>query len=264
MGAPIDWGTGHYEDTAAQLQRAAEAVIAAAQLRVGERVLDVGCGTGNAALLAAQAGAQVVGVDPAARLLDVARDRAAAEQLAVTFLPGDAAAIPLDDTSADAVVSVFAVIFAPDPEAAAAELARVLAPGGRIVISAWRPDGAMVQMNGKAADAVRKAVGAPPGPPGFAWHDQDALSGLFAPHGLRVTVDERSLAFTAASAKDYFDLASRHPMAVAGLAVLDRLGQGDALRAELLARLEDANEDPAAFRMTSRYVIATASGGSQE
>jgi SAM-dependent methyltransferase len=121
----------------------------------------------------------------------------------VTFLPGDAAAIPVDDASADAVLSVFAVIFAPDPEAAAAELARVRALGGRIVISAWRPEGAMVQMNGTAADAVRKAVGAPPAPPGFAWHDQDALSTLFAPHELRVTVDEHSLAFTATSAKDY-------------------------------------------------------------
>ncbi|HZE49212.1 MAG TPA: methyltransferase domain-containing protein, partial [Jatrophihabitantaceae bacterium] len=264
MGAPIDWGTGHYEETAAQLQRAAEVVIAAARVRAGERVLDVGCGTGNAALLAAQAGAQVVGVDPAARLLDVARDRAAAEQLAVTFLPGDAAAIPLEDSSADAVVSVFAVIFAPDPEAAAAEMARVLAPGGRIVLSAWWPDGAMIRMTSKAADTVRKAVGAPPAPPGFAWQDQDALSALFAPYGLHVTVDEHSLAFTATSAKDYFDLASRHPMAVVGLAVLDRLGQGDALRADLLALVEDGNEDPAAFRMTSRYVVATASDGSEE
>ena len=159
MGAPIDWGTGHYEETAAQLQRAAEAVIAAARVRVGERVLDVGCGTGNAALLAAQAGAHVIGVDPAARLLDVARDRAVAEQLAVTFLPGDAAAIPVDDASADAVVSVFAVIFAPDPEAAAAEMARVLAPGGRIVLSAWWPDGAMIRMNSKAAGAIAQAMG---------------------------------------------------------------------------------------------------------
>jgi len=264
MGAPIDWGVGHYEETAEQLLRASQAVLVAARPRAGERVLDVGCGTGNAALLAARAGAQVIGVDPAARLLDVARDRAAAEQLAVTFLRGDAAAIPVDDASADAVLSVFAVIFAPDPEAAAAEMARVLAPGGRIVLSAWWPDGAMIRMNSKAADTVRKAVGAPPEPPGFAWHDRDALSALFAPHGLRVTVDEHSLAFTAISAKDYFDLASRHPMAVAGLAVLDQLGQGDALRAELLALLEDGNEDPAAFRITSRYVIATASNGSQE
>jgi len=75
--AAIDWGAGHYETTAAQLAPAA-AAVQRASLRPGERVLDLGCGTGNAALLAARAGTTVTGVDPAARLLKVAQDRAAA------------------------------------------------------------------------------------------------------------------------------------------------------------------------------------------
>jgi SAM-dependent methyltransferase len=260
MGAPIDWGTGRYEETAAQLLPAAQAVVAAAGLRAGERVVDVGCGSGNAALLAARAGAHVVGVDPAARLLDVARASAAADGLDATFVEGEAAAIPLEDASADAVLSVFAVIFAPAAEAAAAELARVRAPSGRILLSAWLPEGAMIRMNGLAADTVRQALGAPEGSPGFAWHDPQALASLFAPHGLQVTVERHSLAFTATSARAYLESATRtHPMAVFGLGVLDDLGQGDTLRARMLQLLEEANEDPDAFRVTGEYAIATVS-----
>jgi ubiquinone/menaquinone biosynthesis C-methylase UbiE len=120
----IDWGAGHYETTAVQLAPAAAVAVQRASLRPGERVLDLGCGTGNAALLAVRADATVTGVDPAARLLAVARDRAAAEGAQVDFTPGDAASIPLAEASVDAIVSVFAVIFAPDPGAAAAEMCR--------------------------------------------------------------------------------------------------------------------------------------------
>jgi 2-polyprenyl-3-methyl-5-hydroxy-6-metoxy-1,4-benzoquinol methylase len=77
--AAIDWGAGHYETTAAQLAPAAAVAVQRASLRSGERVLDLGCGTGNAALLAVRADTTVTGVDPAVRLLKVARDRAAAE-----------------------------------------------------------------------------------------------------------------------------------------------------------------------------------------
>jgi SAM-dependent methyltransferase len=256
--AAFDWGTGHYETTAEQLAPAAAAAVQRASLRLGERVLDLGCGTGNAALLAARAGAAVTGVDPAARLLAVARDRAAAEGAQIDFVPGDAASIPLAEASIDVIVSVFAVIFAPDPAAAAAEMCRVLAPSGRIVLSAWLPTGTIFAMNSAAADTVQRAVGAPPHPMGFPWHDRDALAGLFGTYGLGVETEEHSLTFSAASVDEYLDTESRnHPLAVTGIAVLQRLGQADALRKQLHDILTDGNEDPGAFRATSRYVVAT-------
>src|SRR4051794_29093284 len=146
----VDWGVGRYEDTALQLLPAARVVVDRAEPQPGERVVDVGCGTGNAALLAAERGARVTGVDPAARLLGVAREQAAARGLDAAFTAGEAAALPLEDGEADVVLSVFAVIFASDARAAAAELARVTAPRGRIVLSAWIPRGAV-------HDAVRAA-----------------------------------------------------------------------------------------------------------
>jgi SAM-dependent methyltransferase len=254
----VDWGIGRYEVTAAQLAPAARVLVEHAAPQPGERVVDVGCGTGNAALLAAERGARVTGVDPAARLLEVARAEVAARGLDATVALGDAASLPLADAEADLVLSVFGVIFAPDPRAAAAEMARVTAPGGRIVLSAWVPGGAVGDAVRTAGEAVRKALGAPAPPPPFPWHDRDALAGLLSPHGFEVTVAEERLAFTAPSAEAFVDVGTDHPLAVAGAAVLGPRGESEALRARLLEIYEARNEEPGGFRVTSRYVVASA------
>ena len=254
----FDWGLGRYEDTAAQLEPAARVVVERAAVAPGEHVVDVGCGTGNAALIAAASGARVTGVDPAPRLLEVARAEAAERGLHATFAVGDAAALPLEDGAADVVLSVFGVIFAPDPRAAAAEMARVSAPRGRIVLSAWIPSSAVHEAVRAAGEAVRDALGAPAEPPPFPWHERDALVELFAPHGFEVSLAEELLAFTAASPQAYLDQQADHPLAVAGQAVLGPRGESDALREWMLAIYEAGNEDRDAFRVTSRYVVASA------
>lgn len=255
----LDWGVGSYESLAAQLLPAARVVVESAGLRPDERVLDLGCGTGSAALLAAEHSREVTGVDPASRLLEIARAQAAREGKKVTFLHGEAASLPVGDSAVDVILSAFALIFVPDPGAAAAEMSRVLAPGGRIVLSAWIPAGAMFEMTSTAADTVRHAVGAPPGAVPFAWEQRDALLDLLGPHGFRVEVKHHALAFTASSAQEFLDDQTRnHPMAVGGLSVLEQAGQAEALRARLLAILENGNEDTGKFRVTSRYVVATA------
>ena len=254
-----DWGVGHYENTAAQLLPAAQVVVDSAELQAGERVLDLGCGTGNAALLAADHDVTVTGVDPAARLLEVARDRAAAAHKDISFLSGDAAAIPLDDASVDVVLSVFAIIFAGDPVAAAAEVSRVLTTDGRLVLSSWPQTGAMVRMAGLAMNTIRQATGAPAPPAMLSWHIAEDLTKLLAPHGFQVKLEEHSLAVTAPSARQYLDKEfGNHPLAVAGLPILEKLGQAETLRARALELLEDANEDPHAFRITNPYVVAIA------
>lgn len=255
----MDWGLGSYERTAAQLLPAAETLVDAAAPTVSDRVVDLGCGTGNAALVAAKRGARVTGVDPAPRLLEVAAGRASDEGLDIKLVQGEAAAIPLEDDAADLVLSVFGVIFAPDPEPAAAEMSRVTAPGGRIVISAWIPDGAISQAARIGREAVAKALKAPPGPPPFPWHEPAALAELFGTHGFAVEIEEHALSFTGQSPREWAEEEARnHPLQVAGAAVLEPRGEAQAVREQILEVFEAANEDPSAFKVTSRYVIAIA------
>jgi SAM-dependent methyltransferase len=254
----IDWGVGHYETTAEQLLPVARKVVDWARPAPGENVVDVGCGTGNGALLAAERGAHVTGVDPAERLLEVARVEAAARGLEATFVKGDAASIPLDDGAAHLVLSVFGVIFAPDAEAAAGELARVTAEDGRIVLSAWIPEGAISASVREARQTISAALGTPPGPPPFPWHEQDALDGLFGPHGFEVSLREEKQAFGGPSLEDYiYGEFQNHPMWVAGRAVLEPRGEVEPLLERTMAIFAAANEADEGFRVTSRYVIAT-------
>lgn len=258
-----DWGAGNYEPTAEGLAPAAEQLVRSAGLRPGEQVLDVGCGTGNAALLAARAGAHVTGVEPAPRLLGVAAAAAAAAGLTLDLRPGGAPGLPIDDASQDVVLSNFAVIFTPDPAAAATDLVRVLRPSGRIALTAWLPGGAIDRAIGAAMRAVAEVAQAAgrPGPPqpSFAWHDRAALGAALAGAGrpLTVTTEEHDLAFTSRSAEVYLDeVLAVHPMSLMAADALRASGGDPArLREALLAELVKGNEDPAGFRVTSRYVV---------
>lgn len=250
-----DWGAGRYETFAEKLLPAARVVVERAAPVAGERVVDVGCGTGNAALLAAERGARVTGVDPAARLLAVAEQRAHARGLSADFALGHAAALPLDDGEADLVLSVFGASFAPDARAAAAELARVTAPGGRIVLGVWHPDGQLAH----TARLAREALGTPPEPRRFAWHERDALAGLLAPYGFDVAAEPASVRFTAESPRAFLELeATDHPMVIAARRSVEPLGGGEALTERVLEHYAAVNEDPDAFLLTIPYVIAIA------
>lgn len=258
-GGAVDWSRGHYERTAAALVPAAEAVVRAARLHSGESAIDVGCGTGTVAMLAAQAGARVTGVDPAPRLLDVARVAANRDGLDVAFFLGEAGSLPVADGVADAVLSNFALIFAPAPEAAVAEMVRVMVPGGRIVFTAWLPGGAIGQMNALAMELVRSALGAPPPAPGFAWHDPRALTALFAKHEMVITMENHELVFTGTSPTQFLEFERiSHPMAIAGFDALQLMGRAQTAQDRLLEILTEGNEDPDAFRATARYVVVTA------
>jgi ubiquinone/menaquinone biosynthesis C-methylase UbiE len=256
----MDWGVGRYESIAAQLAPAARAVVDTAAPQPGERLLDLGCGTGNAALYAAELGASVIGVDPAERLVEVARAEAQARGLPAEFVVGSAEAIPLPDDAVEATVSSFAVIFAADAAGAAEEMARVTRPGGRIVLSAWLPGGAMSKAAGIAREALAAALGdAAPPSESFPWHERKAVAEMLAPHGFRVSAQEHELAFTAASAEKLVDDELRdHPLWLAGRAVLEPRGEMERVRARAIAALEESSEDPEAFRARSRYVILSA------
>ena len=109
-------------------------------MKAGDRVLDVATGTGELALRAARLGAEVTGFDLAPALLEQARAKSEREGLAVEWVEGTAEALPYADGSFNVVCSNFGVIFAPDVEAAARELGRVCTAGGRLGVTAWKPN----------------------------------------------------------------------------------------------------------------------------
>ena len=252
----VDWAAGRYERTAQDLEPVSEDVVARARIQAAERVLDVACGTGNAALLAAKAGAAVTGIDLARRLVEAARQRATAERLDVDFLVGDAQALPFGDGSFDVAVSVFGIIFAPDPKHAFSEVVRILRPGGRALITAWTPDGAIAAMSGLLTRAVADATNAPPSER-FAWHEPEAIASLAATHAVDARfLEDGRVTFTADSAEAYLRrFEDDHPVSQLQRPILQRAGTYDAVRARALAVLTAANESSEHFAVTSRYRV---------
>lgn len=170
------WETGDYPRVGNTLQIIAELLVEAADVRAGQRVLDVACGQGNAAMAAARRFAEATGVDYATNLLAQGRERAAVEHLTVNFVEGDAEQLPFPGDSFDLALSTVGVMFAPDHRRAADELVRVTAVGGKIALACWTPSGMIGQLF--------KTVGswAPP-PAGMRpptlWGTPEHLSELF-------------------------------------------------------------------------------------
>ncbi|HEX2053056.1 MAG TPA: class I SAM-dependent methyltransferase [Actinomycetota bacterium] len=251
-----DWGLGRYELIAAELEPAAQRVVAMANPLRGERVLDIACGTGNAAILAARFRASVTGIDLAPRLVEVARQRAADEGLDATFKVGDAQHLPFPDHSFDVVLSIFGLIFAPDREGAFSELVRVLRPTGRALFTTWLPGGAIDRMMGIFGKAMAEATGESPPQPAFEWHDADAVRALAGRHGVEVAFHDSQLQFKGPSPDEYFDRNTlNHPMSLSMRPVLEAAGLFEDTSEEALQVLREGNEDPQAFQVTSRYRV---------
>ena len=140
------WESGDYPRIGNMLQTIAERVVEAVEVHAGQRVLDVACGQGNAAIAAARRFADATGIDYATNLLAQGIARAEAEHLPVTFTEADAENLPFPDASFDATLSTVGVMFAPNQVQAAAELVRVTRAGGRIGLACWTPEGLVGQM----------------------------------------------------------------------------------------------------------------------
>ena len=238
----MDWDRGHYEDTADELAPAAEHVVARAGIEAGQDVLDLGTGTGNAAVLAANLGANVTAVDPSPRLLDVARQRVGRGE----FLVAKAEDLPFEDRSFDRVLSLFAVIFSEEPERAAREIVRVTR--GKALITAWEPTGPMNDALGVLGRATSEAAQTPSRR--FDWGDPDKVRGLFGDVG----VERATIGFEAPSAEVYMQrFETRHPAGMLFRDVLTRAGSYDDVRARALAALGDGRP----LRVTSSYFIFT-------
>jgi SAM-dependent methyltransferase len=145
-----------------------------AQVKSGQRVLDVGCGTGVVAVTAAREGAKVFGLDLTPVLLERARENASIAGVDAEFVEGDAEALPYPDASFDVVLSQFGHIFAPRPAVATREMLRVLKSGGRIAFSTWPPEHFIGRMFGFIAQNMPAPGADPPAPPPL-WGDPNVI-----------------------------------------------------------------------------------------
>ena len=140
------WMAGDYDRFSRYMEGDARDFYERLNVAPGSQLLDVGCGSGQLALIAAKDGLEVTGVDIASNLVQRARARAQAEGLRARFEEADAEALPFEDASFDVVVSLIGAMFAPRPELVAKELLRVCVPGGTIAMANWTPQGFVGQM----------------------------------------------------------------------------------------------------------------------
>ena len=194
------WASGDYSVIGTTLQIVGEMLAEACDLRWDERVLDVAAGNGNATLAAARRGCKVTSTDYVASLLDQGAERARAEHLEVQFQAADAEVLPFKDASFDVVLSTFGVMFAPDQAKAAAELARVCRPGGRIGMANWTPESLVGQM----FKALGKQLPPPAGVQAPSrWGIEAQLQTMFGNHAAKIDVTRRMFNFRYRSAAHF-------------------------------------------------------------
>ncbi len=230
------WASGDFAVIGTTLQIVGESLAEAADVRAGERVLDVAAGNGNATLAAARRFADVTSTDYVPALLDKGRERARAEGLSVRFQVADAEALPFDDGSFDVVLSTFGVMFAPDQSRAASEILRVLRPGGRVGLANWTPQGFIGRLF--------KVIGAHVPPPAglkspALWGTEAHLAELFV--GAQIRCERRLFNFRYRSAahwvqvfRDFYGPTHK------AFGALDAAGQ-QALEHDITALLEQLN-----------------------
>lgn len=187
------WASGDYPTLASDLiSELGPRVVAAADVRPGERVLDVAAGTGNAAIPAALRGATVVASDLTPELFDAGRRAATEAGAELEWREADAEALPFADDAFDVVLSTVGVMFAPHHQQAADALVRVTKPGGRIALISWTPEGFIGQMfTTMKPYAAPLPEGAQPAP---LWGDEQHVRDLFGDRVTDVTAVRETVA----------------------------------------------------------------------
>jgi SAM-dependent methyltransferase len=166
------WMAGNYDYFSRFMESSAVEFLDRIGIEPGTTLLDVACGSGQLALIAARRGARVTGVDIATNSILAARGRAAAEGIDARFDEGDAEDLPYPDASFDLVASIYGAMFAPRPDRVSAELLRVCRPGGRLAMANWTKEGFIGQMFAAFAKFI-----APAGMPApVLWGDERVVT----------------------------------------------------------------------------------------
>jgi ubiquinone/menaquinone biosynthesis C-methylase UbiE len=199
----VIWGTGPYQRITETISDIHEVVTDRLAPAPGDTWLDLACGTGAVAERAASAGANVTGIDLAPVLIETATERAGELGLDIDYSVGDAESLEVDDASFDKVSSTCGIMFTPDHEATAGELARVTKPGGRIALANWTPTGGLAKMFAVMA-AYQPAP--PPSSP-FAWGDEEHVRDLLG-EAFDLDLSEHVSTLRTSSGEEYWELFS--------------------------------------------------------
>lgn len=183
------WGLGDYVKIAQRIEDAARELVDACAISAGQEVLDVAAGTGNVAVLAAREGAAVVASDLTPAMIELGRMRTETEGLDVEWVEADAEDLPFEDGRFDCVTSAFGAMFAPRPEVVAAELFRVVLPGGTVGMVNWPPD----SITGELFSVVSRHAPPPPVelPPPTRWGLEDVVRERFSELAGSLALDRR-------------------------------------------------------------------------
>jgi ubiquinone/menaquinone biosynthesis C-methylase UbiE len=232
------WSSGDYGIVGTTLQIVGENLCEAMDLRAGQTVLDVAAGNGNVSLAAARRWCSVTSTDYVPALLEQARARAQAERLPIEFRVADAEALPFTDGSFDAVVSTFGVMFTPNQHRAAAELARVCRPGGKIGLANWTPDGFI----GQLFQTIGKHVRPPAGVRSPAlWGTRARITEMFGDRAETIGAETRTFTFRYKSPQHWLDVfRNYYGPVLKAYAALDASGQA-ALTADMIALVSRFN-----------------------
>jgi SAM-dependent methyltransferase len=199
----VMWGKGPYQRITETIADLHEVVVERLAPESGDRWLDLACGTGAVAERAAAAGARVTGLDLAPVLIETATERAAELGLEIEYVVGDVERLALADASFDKVSSTCGIMFAPDHEATARELARVTAPGGRIALANWTPTGGLAQM----FKVMAPYQPAPPPSSPFDWGDERRVRELLG-EPFELELEEHVSTLRVPSGEAYWELFS--------------------------------------------------------
>ena len=197
----VMWGNGPYQRITETLDDIHERVIDTLAPSPGDRWLDLACGTGAIAERACRAGAEVTGLDLSPVLVETAKERAAESGLEIDYVVGDVEAMPFEDANFDKVSSTVGIMFAPDHEATAREIACVTKPGGRLVLANWTPDGGL----GKMFKVMAPYQPTPPPSSPFDWGKEERVRELLG-DDFDLDIEEHVSTLRMPSAEDYWQL----------------------------------------------------------
>jgi len=248
------WSSGDYAVVGTTLQIVGEQLCEALDLRAGSKVLDVAAGNGNVTLAAARRWCDVTSTDYVPALLKRGQTRAAAEHLTVQFREADAEALPFADASYDVVVSTFGVMFTPDQDKAASELARVCKRGGKIGLANWTPQGFI----GQLFKTIGKHLPPPAGVKSPAlWGTSARLEEMFGSMASEIVAEPRMFVFRYRSPEHWLEIFKTfYGPTLKAFAALDESGQ-TALQSDLLALLGEFNHaDDGTIVVHSEYLEA--------